>query len=339
MNVQAGRDFAMLGRLLARWRFGSAAFGLISLVVATVALAGCSPAPPSATIVYYVATTNLTTWYNDGYNQGVADNASPGPPRLVVMDFGEPDLNSSGVYGAYLFNGIGFVDRPTMAEMATFYAAGYYTGVGSASASIELAVGESNDGSQVASNGYQQGRAWSNFVNTVASDTASYASHVGVEAAYDAELDYNGPTATFNQLLGFGSINSNMYVDIGDAAGCPSSGASGTASCDNGWTVDDVYTKAWDIAYAYPMPEIYTTTGSMAAEWANVTEYGATAGARGAMFFLGSLSQSAACGQVGGCSGTDNTPNQSWTQLYNAINANTNTAMTPAISDNIEFQY
>lgn len=76
---------------------------------------------------------------------------------------------------------------------------------------------------------------------------------------------------------------SALYDDYGSADGCPTSG---TATCNNGWTVADEYYLAWGARAAVATPEIYVYP--MELQWANISLYGVNSG-QGAITFEGSM--------------------------------------------------
>ena len=90
-------------------------------------------------------------------------------------------------------------------------------------------------------------------------------------------------------------------------------------------------------ALAHPLPEIYTNSGSMARQWyarlARYTDVRHSAD----MVIAGTLTQFRACQQVGGCTTTDNTPSQGWTQLYDLPNADPAVRHRPRWSADIRY--
>lgn len=296
---------------------------------------------PNTTTSYYVQnlTATASDWYTLGCTQGTIDQNRAGTQlRVVALDFGEPNLSGS-TYGVLGFDGM-FHDRDELAPAAEQFGRGYYVCTGTDRASmLDIALVESNHGSQVRDNATQQGRAWSNFVDKVAHDTSDIASQVKYEGGYDMEVGWNSGSDSITMLQGFYSLHSYATMDIGDAAGCPTSGRT---DCVSGytWTVEQRYNAAWGATLAFSLPEIYNTSGTQAQQWANLSRYGAHEHADlfGPIQFSGVLTQSQACAQRGGCSGTDNTPAQGYTQLYNALAQESDTAMTPRWSDDMKWQ-
>src|SRR5205085_10362454 len=114
------------------------------------------------------------------------------------------------------------------------------------------------------------------------------------------------------------------------------SATTGNGYCNNGWRQSDVVYVAWDVAPGLPLPEIYTTNGSLANQWHSLDLYSYLhPGGFSRMNIQGSLTQYGAC-QTNGCiGGTNNTPSQGWTQLWNALNADSRTVQTPSYSSDI----
>jgi len=57
------------------------------------------------------------------------------------------------------------------------------------------------------------------------------------------------------------------------------------------------------------------------------------------MTINGSLTQAAACSQVGGCSGTNNSASTGWTQLYNALNSDSRSAQSLSWASDLRYGY
>lgn len=303
-----------------------------------------SAAAPNWTYNYYVDTLNYQHWYDLGYAQGQADQARAGTQnRLVILAFGSPAL-SGGVYGADPPGSLSFASRETLRDVPVNFARGYYIGTGADTAStITLALGATNYGSQVATNATQQGRAWSNFVQTAKVDTQGYSSQVTVTGAYDIEIGWNTPAASLALLDGYASINvGNPAYDFGDAGGCPTTTRDNCVTGGYTWPIEDVWQKAYGRAFMYPVPEIYGSSGTNAKQWANLSRYGYNQHGY-SISFPGTLSQYQACLDVSDpCTpqspgATKNTPDTAWTQLYNELQAVTTTAMTPRWSNNIRW--
>jgi hypothetical protein len=112
-------------------------------------------------------------------------------------------------------------------------------------------------------------------------------------------------------------------IHFGDAAGCPYED-NPDWTCGGAWTPEDVWYVSWGASSAIPLPLIYLTNGVHAQQWAYLSRYGVSEhGSR--MDFTGVFTQSQACAQSS-CSGTDNTPDQAYAQLYRELNKYPSTA-------------
>lgn len=292
--------------------------GLINLQTVSAA----SPAPPPLAFSYYMSTVNSTTLYNLGLSFGekVATGVYP-QTSLVVLDWGEPYCTTSTSCGTYPWGGIGYQSTAVERAASEQFAEGFYVGTGTdVSAQTFIAMATSNYGSFISNptNAFNDGVAWANMVTIGNSwlQSNGIASQTALRAAIDGELDWNGPTSTLQWANGYDSVGTTYYWDIGDAAGCPPFG-----SCDNGWTQTQVGDFAWGFQWAEPLPEIYNN--SLAQEWGQIAQLSSA-------IFLGPVSQYQACADQGSsCVGTDNTPNQAWDDLYNAINCSSCVPQTP----------
>ncbi|MFQ5558661.1 MAG: hypothetical protein ACE5GB_14300, partial [Acidimicrobiales bacterium] len=93
---------------------------------------------------------------------------------------------------------------------------------------------------------------------------------------------------------------------------------------NNGWTDANVYWFARGISLAMAVPQIYTNSGSQAAQWAQISEYGAH-NSSGKIVFFSVMTQTGACAQSPPCSGTSNDLHAALSQLNSAANAHGHT--------------
>ncbi len=302
--------------------------------------------PPKSTS-WYVYTTSgesdstLYTWmYNKGYEAGQIDLNTAGTQNSVaVLDFGQPWYQNN-VYGTWSFNGTygRFVSVSVIKEAVKQFSSGYYWGAGSdTSSQMRVVIGTNNYGSYTT---YAHGQAWIQLVKDATTAVSSYASQVSVRGGSDIEIGYSGPSTASLWVNGYASGFSSPYYlyNYGDAAGCPTSGTtSSPGNCDNGWTQDDVEYVSWGASPMYPLPEIYSTAGGNAKQWQQIALYSYLAYSSD-MVVLAPLSQSAACAQRGGCSGTNNTPQQAWNQLWTELNSDSRTAQDMQWSTDIKWR-
>lgn len=206
---------------------------------------------------------------------------------------------------------------------------------------IIIAIGTSNCGNGSGSNlcnsngtnvTAAHGRAWAqlalDFQNWLVSK--KFNGYLSAAGASDMELDWETATNTRNWECvppalggggctdGYGAVSgAPLMYDYGDAAGCPPVGAA--VSCDNGWTQEDVWYVAWGAPPGLPLPEIYNTLGTQATQWQKIKSYGVTAH-QNSMQIKGAVTQSDACSTNPPCTGTNNTPQAGWTQMWTALN-------------------
>lgn len=317
--------------------------------VAAAGAVGLRPTPaqaaaPNWTYSYYVNTLNYQHWEDLGHRLGVADLNRPGAQdRLVILAFGTPAL-SNGVYGVDPPGAaLTFASRETLRQIPVSFAKGYYNGTGTdRDSTLTLALGANNNGSQVSGNATQQGRAWSNFTRYAVLDTQGYALQVTVTGAYDIEIGWNTATASLALLDGYASINSLGAYDFGDAAGCPMTNRDPCRSNGYTWSLDQVWQKAYGRQFMFSVPEIYSSAGGNAKQWANLSRYSVNQyGYR--IPFSGTLSQYQACIDVSNActpespGSTKNTPDTAWNQLDAELNASSSTIWSPHWSDNIRW--
>lgn len=299
----------------------------LAAVAATVPvrLATAAPAAPAATTSRYMKTTDPTILDRLGCVQGQA--AQQG---AVVLDFGSPSFNGT-YYGSIVFGSNTFRSVAQIQAAAKAFLTGYWR-CSPYYPHITLVVGTSNYRGATNSG---HGRAWANMVNNVLAwiGQRGYTSQEDVAGGSDMELSWNTASATRAWINGYDTVDVRPIYNYGDAAGCPPYG-----SCNNGWTQEDVWYVSWGAPPAWPLPEIYTTNGSMASQWYRMSLYAYTRHFR-RMNIAGTMTQKQACLDNGGCTnGTDNTPAAGWTQLWSSLNADARTAQSLAWSTDITWK-
>jgi hypothetical protein len=157
------------------------------------------------------------------------------------------------------------------------------------------------------------------------------------------ERSWATTTKTRSWVDGYDSVNNRKLYDVGSADGCPQAG-DGTVNgnCNNGWKQADILYVSWLASPAWPLPQIYTNSGSMAKQWRYIKLYGVVSLAR-TMNIQGSLTQWNACQEnLGGpnacAADIDNTPAQGWQQLQDQLNADARTAQTLRWSTDISWE-
>ena len=282
---------------------------------------------------YYMITIDPEFTYNLGCELGTRDQVEPGAQdNVVVLDFGYPLYTPDNGYGASLF-GLGPVGLSEIRIAAENFARGYYTCTGSDNESnLVLGVGTNNKPSSLdtAEKMTAHGAVWARMVNTLNQTLLdnNMLQQVQAYGASDIELGWNSPTNSIAWLTGYGTVAEAPMLYYGDAAGCPFDALPGL-TCGTStfpeWTMEDVWYVSWGFEPSLPLPLIYLTSGVHAQQWAFLSQYAYdTHGAR--MDITGVFTQMQACEQAGTCDGTDNTPYEAYSQLYNELNENPETA-------------
>jgi hypothetical protein len=277
---------------------------------------------------YYMISIDPQFSYDLGCEIGTRDaNAAGTQDSVVVLDFSYPICNSNGSFGADLF-GFGPVSLSSIATASRNFALGYYQcSASDVESNLVIGIGTNNkptscDTAQELTN---HGTAWGNMVNQVNQWLQSNGLFGQVQAygASDIEIGWNTPSLSRAWITGYEEVNAYPLIHFGDAAGCPYED-NPDWTCGGAWTPEDVWYVSWGASSAIPLPLIYLTNGVHAQQWAYLSRYGVSEhGSR--MDFTGVFTQSQACAQWG-CSGTDNTPDQAYAQLYRELNKYPSTA-------------
>ena len=301
--------------------------------------------PPAATMSRYMSTINTTTLYNAGCAQASASQSG-----IVVLDFGAPRA-VSGTYGTRLFGVGGFASTAQVASAAQAWLQGYWNCAPSY-AQVTLAIGTTNcgngSGPNVCNAGGDNitsahGQAWAQMVNDVNAwiTSNSYNAKLNAAGANDMEPGWDSPGETRAWVDGYFSLPITQTFALYNYGSCDSCPYYNCTTCmpPNGWSLDDIWYVSWGATGAYPLPEIYLTSGANADQWYRMGVY-AFANHGNSMNFQGAFTQWQACQDVGpdACPYTGNTPSAGWTQLFNALNADTRTAQPLKWSTDISWQ-
>lgn len=284
----------------------------------------CVP-PPRATTSRYVVTTDWNTLWNEGCNQ-----ARSGESGVVVLDFGDPDYNTTtGKYGTKLLGSPRpFVSVDDIWSLTAEFLQGYANASCNPTGKhIYLAVGTSNYGTKVTR---EHGIAWAQLVENIHQTIIyppSVEGMVTAAGAINAELQWNSAVTTRAWVNGYKDTTNRQYYNFGNCPGCNyPTGAPGY-----GWTWNDVWYISYGVVPAYPLPLIYAKSGTHANQWYTMSVY--TYNTYGyPMRFKGAFTQWQAC--QGSSQGAvecrnlqlDNTPSDGWTQLFYKLNADSRTA-------------
>jgi hypothetical protein len=253
-----------------------------------------------------------------------------GRSRLLLLDFG-------GQYGTGSVllipppSGPAPLTELTYAQVvadAEAYATGYHSCV--AAGAGPLTVGITTNNSLNVSR--ELGIEWAkDVVNPAAAWAATtYPGQVIMAASNDMEPGFGAAESALAWVAGYiSATDGNMFYNSGSADGC--NGTTLTGPCNNGWTVGDEYKVNAGLSNRLieSVPQIYTESGIMAAQWQGISNAGPAAGLA-PVKFAGELTQYTTCliPGIGPCTGIDNTPAQGWGQLYQALNASPITAQS-----------
>jgi hypothetical protein len=189
-----------------------------------------------------------------------------------------------------------------------------------------LEIGTSNYGNA----GTTTGKAWGGVVNAAWNwaKSSNVSSQVIIQGASDLELGWDTYTNTDAWVNGYESVTTQLYLDYGDAQGCPY-GEYDNASCSGKgtWTQNRVRWIAYGQSNAISAPEIYFPGN--AGSWAGISWYSKT-------YHGVELTYIAPWDEYDLDSGTD-TPTQAWDDLWNYSN-NLGVATTPPYSMKIHYE-
>jgi hypothetical protein len=305
---------------------GSLLLAVTGAITGNAAAASAPCCPPVDRTFYVAPGDGPATAYNLGLEQANADGQS-GQPSIVILDFGAQRDDGAG---NYLPSTTYFWSDGTIEFYAANFAEGYQNG-GHGAATLQLALGTSNGGSVTDG---ALGAIWGSVVQAVVNNASSSGYvNVNVAGSGDWEAGY-GP---FAHLAGWvnGDSSGGGYVstepaslyDFGSADGCPGyyNSESQNLQCDGDWTQDSNWLASWGWGPAYATPQIYyngvgSCTGLAAQDiqWGMISLEGAVQHGR-SIYFTGPLTSAGTC---------DTTLN-AWIDLWNVINNNSQTAMTP----------
>ena len=318
-------------------------------LIAPSAVASHSDPKPITTTSWYQDSVSESLFYDKGCNvaNGVESGTEPGAP-LVMMSFGNPEKIDASTWGASMYS------QPTQSTVQIKQAIqqwgkGFYICLDSslrASTDVKIGAGVTNQfpSSWDRNTANNHGQQWGTMIKN-ANDwfsTNGYASVVRAVGGSDVELGYKGPNESRGWVDGYNSVtNTGFLYNFGDAAGCQTFSSGDANSCGTtsypGWTSADVYYVSYEVPLAFPLPQIYNTGGTNAEQWVMISQWAVNNG-KGKLSFTGPLTQYQACSQVGGCSGTNNTASDAWTQMKNKMDAKPDTVSDMAKSTDIKWQ-
>lgn len=275
----------------------------------TIGVSGSCHVPPSAeTRSYYMARNSAA----DAAALGCYNSDKSG---RVTLFFGAP-TEARGWYGTTAW-GAPDMHLWDIEQTVMNVIRGYAYCRGNPNFRLQIGIGTSNAGIDARPARWQarHGQAWATSVRNVAAWANYYYPGVAqVFGAWDFEPSWSTFASANNWMHGYDGRPGRQPVFINASAdGCSTTKADNNP-CNNGWNQERVWHLAWAHDPSMPIPQIYTTSGTQAAQW-KLIDLWATANTGDGMYFFGTLSQHGACLQVGTCRGTDNTPHQAHDQL------------------------
>jgi hypothetical protein len=301
------------------------------------------PTPLYATS-YYIQDETPARMYDLGCALGTRDRNLPGAQdSMVVLNFGQGWFDGGNLNkpGAGLFSPYWhYVPISAIEAAVKAYIQGYWAcSAEDQESQIMVAIGTNNYGGYGSNTtdqntrrtyAYEHGKVWAQMVVRLIQWvwSSGYSRQVSVAGAIDIEWDsqltgWNTPYVTYGWVNGFDNYDNGqaIFYNFGACVGCPTSAnPNWVYSSTNPWTQFDVYYVSYGAPPAWPLPEIYATSGVNARQWQAISRYGAIYLGR-PMEFAGVMTQYQACQQRGGCSGINNTPEAGWKQLFDALNA------------------
>ena len=321
------------GNLLTSFNAGTGVAGMT--VVGEITASGS--APPFATTSYYISTRKSQTLHDLGAalaQRQIATGSSQ--DNVVALLFGGPTYDvTTATYGASLWGHRSSVND--IASLVEAFIVGYYNAPGmTPNLHVRIVLATSNNGGNVNTN---HGQAWAQMINDVAAWVISqrYSGQVDIAGGSNIEMGFNRFPMTKTWIDGYASVMPNRFMyNVGAAEGCPRSGA---GSCNNSWTVDNLWYVSWGSTPAIPLPEIYNAAN--AAQWTNVSLYGVNQ-YNESVISAGALTEFGACQQHptdSTCLPAPFTPADGWNAFYTTLNGNASTAQTLPWSSDIKWQY
>ncbi|MEM8530940.1 MAG: SBBP repeat-containing protein [Chloroflexota bacterium] len=309
---------------------------------------------PHGTTSYYIGNTSQSAMYDLGCARGITDSLYPGADdSLVALFFGRPASSAelgAGNFGTRLLNN-NFITTVLIAEAAQAFGQGYWE-CSPDTYELTLAVSTSNftlstgDDNVVT---FEHGAAWATMINAINDwlETNDYGNRVRAVGGNDIEIAWNTPEASRAWVDGYVSEALWSMYNLGDAQACPPVGG---PTCDNGWSVEDVWYVSYGATRVRAVPQIYVTDGIQAQQWYELAVYSSEVQDE-KMFFEGVLTQYQACRDRGDyyldgvynpasvCRSGDLAPEQAWVSLWDLLNDDPRTEQELRWSTDVRWDY
>lgn len=320
---------------------GTIVAGAVSSVAIVIAGASPAAAAPLSARSYYVNSLDLTWAYNRGCGAGEADEAQAGTQeRVVVLDFGAMYKDSAGGWNFTFFGGADH-SAAKARDMVEEWARGFKNCTGTDNTSVAyIGIGTNNSGGDVTTGaGAKMAELAKTAIDHVSAlGVYSQGRPVGANDFEDWDKGAGLNSDSRDWIAGYNGVTGRpIMVNYGAASGCPTSSVPTASSCNTGHNAESIWRVSWSGA-AYPLPEIYATSGSNAKQWRYLSKYSINEKSAGKFEFIGVMSQAGACSQYPPCTGTDNSPDEAWNQLEQQLDLDSAVTMTPGNPTNIWWQ-
>lgn len=239
---------------------------------------------------------------------------------VTVLFFGQPAIQNDA-FGTLLLDDVTFASLAEIQDAAKAYIFAYWNNTQSDAPRRTIALGTSNSGSNVTR---AQGEAWAQLVQSVDSYVRieGFSSRIAVLGANNIELGFNSYDVTIEWVNGYIGTTTRPFLNVGACEGCPDR-LNPDRVPNNGWTVANIW-EVSDGPQRVALPQIYRTDGVSARQWQYVSKQKyLTTGDD--IVFNGAFTQQRACQDRPACEGTDNTPENGWTQFWLELNNDADT--------------
>jgi hypothetical protein len=285
--------------------------------------------PPTSTS-RYMETLTQSTLIDQGCRQG--QSMPVGDRTIVVLDFGSTS-SQYGLYGAYMYGGLGFHSTSDIMVAVENYISGYAS-CNKDNTNLIIVIGTNNNVPAYMTAGHAQ--AWANLVTAVNDwlslqnliTQVSARGGMDIEPAWASAAISRSWVQTYDNTVGL-SISS--FYDFGSCDYCPYS-PSGNVNFLNDWHIEDVWFVAWG-TQNFSIPDIYNDYN--AHQWYSVSRYGYDYHNQSHITFDGTMTEWSACQTNDNCAGIDFMPLEGWHHLFDLVNLDPATKQNYGISTDI----
>ena len=315
------------------------------------------PASPSYYVTNVISQTAKNSMYNLGHSLGAQDYASGiAEDHLVILDFGYPVSTTTAVGTNLVFdqspNPVLYTTEDIRSAVTQFAMGFFYGSSSNLYTHLRIVVGTNSCCIGVSEGAFEgHGKAWASMMTYINASLSNYANQVDAVAGSDMEPTFSDPFKTTRWVQNF--ADGTIVTPCNDATsgrdrGCLYNYGADSVSADstpcatvigNLWSGCDVWKVSWGatetgtyVPFARALPEIYHASGSDSNAWSALDAYSINAPWNtphyGAMYFVGSLTQYARCGDTcsdGNGTFSNNTAANGYDLLYAALNNNQST--------------